>query len=227
MPRSRYPDNRRIAAFQRELLQSVRSVPGVQSAGLATYLPLSGNDNGWAFFIEGRPPLPVGVFNTAKYRPASPGYFEAIGIPLLQGRAFTFPDTQEAPWVVMINQSMARAYWGQQDPVGQRLRFNNEVWRTVVGVVGDVLHEGLDGAASPEMYMPFTQAANTENGPTIVVRPQSTQQRWRQMCAAPFPQSIARCLLIRSRRWNSLFPFRWRSLVSEPSYWRRSRSLLS
>src|SRR5205823_950596 len=59
LPRARYPDNRRIAAFQRELLQSVRRVPGVQSAGFATYLPLSGTDNGWAFFIEGRPPLPV------------------------------------------------------------------------------------------------------------------------------------------------------------------------
>jgi predicted permease len=170
LPRSRYPDNRRIAAFQRELLQSMQNTPGVLSAGFATYLPLSGNDNGWAFFIEGRPPLPVGVFNMGKYRPTSPGYFEAIGIPLLQGRAFTFADTADAPWSVMINQSMARKYWGQQDPVGQRLRFGNEVWRTVIGVVGDVLHEGLDGEASPEMYMPFTQAANIESGPTIVVR---------------------------------------------------------
>lgn len=170
LPRSRYPDNRRIAAFQQELLQSVRSAPSVQAAGFASYLPLSGNDNGWAFFIEGRPPLPVGVFNMAKYRPASPGYFEAIGIPLLRGRGFTFADTADSSWVVMINQSMARAYWGHQDPVGQRLRFNNEVWRTVIGVVGDVLHERLDGEASPEMYMPFTQAANIESGPTIVVR---------------------------------------------------------
>lgn len=170
LPRSRYPDNQRIAAFQRELLQSVRSTPGVQSAGFATYLPLSGTDNGWAFFIEGRPPLPVGVYKVAKYRPASPGYFEAIGIPLLRGRAFTFADTEDAPWVVMINQSMARAYWGQEDPVGQRLHFESEVWRTVIGVVGDVLHEGLDGEASPEMYVPFTQAPNIESGPTIVVR---------------------------------------------------------
>jgi putative ABC transport system permease protein len=70
----------------------------------------------------------------------------------------------------MINQSMARAYWGEQDPVGQRLRFGSQVWRTVIGVVGDVLHEGLDGEASPEMYVPFTQAPNIESGPTIVVR---------------------------------------------------------
>jgi putative ABC transport system permease protein len=169
LPRSRYPDNRRIAAFQQELLKSVQSAPGVQSAGFATYLPLSGTDNGWAFFIEGRPPLPVGVYNVAKYRPASPGYFETIGIPLLRGRTFTFADTEDAPWVVIINQAMARQYWGEQDPVGQRLRFGGKVWRTVIGVVGDVLHEGLDGAANAEMYVPFTQAPNVESGPTIVV----------------------------------------------------------
>jgi putative ABC transport system permease protein len=169
LPRSRYPDNRRIAAFQQELLQSLQSAPGVQSAGFATYLPLSGTDNGWAFFIEGRPPLPVGVYNGAKYRPASPGYFETIGIPLLRGRTFTFADTADAPWTVVINQSMARAHWGEQDPVGQRLRFGGKVWRTVIGVVGDVLHESLDGKASAEMYVPFTQAPNVETGPTIAV----------------------------------------------------------
>ena len=170
LPRSRYPDNRRIGGFERELLERVQGAPGVQSAGFATYLPLSGTDNGWAFFIEGRPPLPVGVYNMAKYRPASPGYFEAIGIPLLRGRAFTFADTADAPWVIIINQSMARAYWGQQDPVGQRLHFASQTWRTVIGVVGDVLHEGLDADAKPEMYVPFTQAPNLESGPTIVVR---------------------------------------------------------
>jgi putative ABC transport system permease protein len=148
----------------------MRNTPGVQSAGLATYLPLSGTDNGWAFFVEGRPPLPVGVYQMAKYRPASPGYFETIGIPLLGGRTFTFADTVEAPWAVVINQSMARMYWGQQDPVGQRLHFGGDRWRTIIGVVGDVLHEGLDREAKPEMYVPVTQAPNIESGPTLVVR---------------------------------------------------------
>jgi predicted permease len=169
LSRSRYPDNRRIAGFQHELLQRVRSTNGVESVGFATHLPLRRTDNAWAFVIEGRPPLPLGVYNMAKYRPASPGYFEAIGIPLLQGRAFTFADTQDAPGVVIINQSMARAHWGEGDPVGRRLRFGG-VWRTVIGVVGDVLHEGLDGNASPEMYVPITQAPNIENESKIVVR---------------------------------------------------------
>jgi putative ABC transport system permease protein len=170
LPRSRYPDNPRIADFQRELLQSVMSAPGVHSAGFATYLPLSRTDNAWAFFIEGRPPLPVGVYTMAKYRPASPGFFEAIGIPLLRGRAFTFADTKDSPWVVIINQEMARAHWGQEDPVGQRLRFGPQVWRTVIGVVGDVLHEGLDGDARPEMYVPITQAPNLQSESRIVMR---------------------------------------------------------
>jgi putative ABC transport system permease protein len=170
LARSRYPDNRKIGAFERGLLDSLRERPGMHSAGFTTYLPLSGSDNGWSFFIEGRPPLPVGVYNMAKYRPVSAGYFEAIGIPLLKGRWFTPADTADSPWVVVINAAMARDYWGTQNPVGQRLHFAGPTWRTVVGVVGDVLHEGLDGEAKAEMYMPVEQAANTESSPTIVIR---------------------------------------------------------
>lgn len=170
LPKSHYPDNRRIAAFERELLEGLRGRPGIESAGFTTYLPLSGSDNGWAFFIEGRPPLPVGIYNMAKYRPVSAGYFETIGIPLLRGRSFTTADTGESPWVVVINDAMARAYWGAENPIGRRLDFGSERWRTVIGVVGDVLHEGLDGETKPEMHVPVEQAPNIESGPTIVVR---------------------------------------------------------
>jgi putative ABC transport system permease protein len=170
LPRARYPDNPRIVAFEQELLERLRGRPGIQSAGFATYLPLSGSDNGWAFTIEGRAPLPTGVFIMAKYRPVSAGYFETIGMPLLRGRSVTPADTRESPWVVVINSSMARRFWPDEDPIGQRLRFNGPTWRTVVGVVGDVLHEGLDGSSKPEMYMPVAQAANIESGPTIVLR---------------------------------------------------------
>jgi len=72
--------------------------------------------------------------------------------------------------VMVINASMAREYWGTQNPVGQRMHFAGPAWRTIVGVVGDVLHEGLDSEAKAEMYMPVTQAANTESSPTVVVR---------------------------------------------------------
>ena len=171
LPGSRYPDNRRIAALEREVLESLRGRPGIQSAGFATYVPLSGLDNDWAFLIEGRPPLPVGTHNVAEYRPVSAGYFETIGIPLLRGRSFTSADTAEAPWVVVINDSMAREYWPSENPIGQRLQIPGwPTWGTVIGVVGDVLHEGLDRAAKAEMYLPVEQSLNIESDPTIVVR---------------------------------------------------------
>jgi putative ABC transport system permease protein len=170
MPGSRYPDVPRVSRFQMELLQRVRNMPGIQSAGLTAYLPLSGADNGWAFFIEGRPPLPVGVYNMAKYRPVSPGYFETIGIPILRGRGFTDADGENAPLVVVISESMARIYWGDVNPVGKRLRFGGPGMRTIVGIVGDVRHESLEGKGKAELYVPLTQIPNTERRPTIVIR---------------------------------------------------------
>jgi predicted permease len=170
LPASRYPDVQHISAFQSELLERVRNMPGIQSAGLTAYLPLSGADNAWSFFIEGRPPLPIGVDNMVKYRPISPGYLEAIGIPLIQGRRFTATDSRSAPLVVIVNESMARTYWEKDSPVGQHLHFGGPAWRTIVGVVGDVRHESLDGELKPEMYVPFTQIPATERTPTIVVR---------------------------------------------------------
>jgi len=170
-PPGRYPDNDRIAMFEGELRNRLRGRPGVQSAGFATYLPLSGLENGWSFTVDGRPPLPVGVFNTAQYRPVSPGYLETIGIPLIRGRSIMPADTADAPWVVAISDAMARQFWPGEDPIGQRLRFGpGETARTVIGVVGDELHEALDGEPEPEMYVPVSQAPNVESSPTIVVR---------------------------------------------------------
>jgi putative ABC transport system permease protein len=159
-----------VSALHRELIRRLQESPGIEAAGLAAYLPLSGQDNGWAFFIEGRPPLPVGVYNVAKYRPVSEGYFETIGMPMIAGRAITASDRADAPRAVVINQSMARTYWGTENPVGQRLRFGDPDWRTIVGVVGDVRHEALDDDAKPEMYVPFAQAPQPETISTVIVR---------------------------------------------------------
>ena len=83
---------------------------------------------------------------------------------------FLSADNRDAPLVVVINESMARTYWGQQNPVGQRIRFGPPIWRMVIGVVGDVRHEGLDSEARPEMYVPFAQAPNNDARTTIVIR---------------------------------------------------------
>jgi putative ABC transport system permease protein len=172
LPAARYPDVQRVAVFERGLLERIRQVPGIQSAGLTSYLPLSGADNSWAFFIEGRPPLPVGIYNMAKYRPVSPGYFETMGIPVLRGRGFSTADMQSGPPAVVISESMARAYWGKENPVGQRLRFGGPQPRAIVGIAGDVHHEGLDVQPATEMYVPFSQIPSPERQPIIVVRTQ-------------------------------------------------------
>ena len=169
LPRTRYPDAGRVAAFQHHVLERLRSSPGVLAAGATAYLPLSGDDNGWAFSIEGRPPLPTGVFIAAKYRAVSDGFFHAIGMPILRGRGIARPDDQDAPFVVVINDAMARRFWPDEDPVGQRLQFGKQM-RAIIGVVGDVRHEGLDGAPTPEMYVPIAQAPNVEGAARLVVR---------------------------------------------------------
>jgi putative ABC transport system permease protein len=162
--------HRRISAFQRALLERVDSIPGVQSAAFTAYLPLGGTNNSWAIDIEGRPAKPPGVFDTTNYRPVSAGYFETIGIPVQRGRGFNPTDDEDHPLVVIINESMARTFWKQQDPVGQRLRFDEPKWRTIVGVVGDVHHKSLGIQPEPEMYIPYGQVPNVEARPTIILR---------------------------------------------------------
>jgi putative ABC transport system permease protein len=162
--------HRRISAFQRELVERVRAIPGVQSAAFASHLPLAGTDNNWSFFIEGRAPNPPGVFDSTEYRPVTAGYFETIGIPIKRGRSFEATDDEDHPLVVIVNESMAREFWHGEDPMGKRLHFGDPQWRTIVGVVGDVHHHGLGVEPAPEMYVPWGQVPNVEVRPTIVVR---------------------------------------------------------
>ncbi len=162
--------HREITAFQRELLERVRNIPSVRSAAFTAYLPLAGVDNSRSFDVEGRPAKPAGVYDVTKYRPVSPGYFETIGIPIERGRGFEAGDVEDRPLVVAVNESMARMFWGAQNPVGQRVRFDNGEWRTIVGVVGDVHYEGLAEKPGPEMYIPYGQVPNVEARPIIVAR---------------------------------------------------------
>jgi putative ABC transport system permease protein len=162
--------HRRISAFQQELLERVRNISGVQSAAFTAYLPLSGTNNSWDFEIEGRPPNPPGVHDVMNYRPVSADYFTTMGIPIQRGRAFQASENEDAPLVVIVNEWMARAFWPGQNPVGQRLRFSEDKWRTIVGIAADVHHEALATKPEPELYLPYAQTPNTEARPTIVVR---------------------------------------------------------
>jgi putative ABC transport system permease protein len=162
--------HREISAYQRKLLDPVRAIPGVASAAFAAYLPLSGADNMWAFRVEGHPPKPPGEFDATHYRPVGAGYFETLGIPVQRGRSFTSADNEDSPLVIAINQAMAGKFWGVANPLGQRLHFGDDQWRTIVGIVGDVHHYGLDLQATPEMYIPYSQVPNVEARPIIVLR---------------------------------------------------------
>ena len=168
VPSSRYRDVLQIAALQRELLDRVQSVPGVRSAGIAAYLPLGGSDNSWSPTFAGRPPLPPGEY--IKYRPVTPDYFDTLAIPLQAGRRFAETDREDAPAVVMINEAAARNYWPNRNAIGQRLQIDGPPWRTVVGVVGDVRHEGLDAEWKPELYLPYAQLPYPNRVMTLVVR---------------------------------------------------------
>ena len=162
--------HRRISAFQSELLERVREIPGVESAAFTAYLPLSGADNSWDFDIEGRPPNPPGVHDIMNYRPVTADYFRTMGIPLQRGRSFEASNNEDGELVVMVNRSLARAFWPHQDPIGQRVRFSEEKWRTIIGVVADVHHQALTAKPEPEMYVPYAQVPNVEARPTIVLR---------------------------------------------------------
>ena len=162
--------HRGISVFLRELAGRVRAIPGVRSAGFTAYLPLAGTNNNWSFFIESRPPNPPGVYDSTDYRPVTAGYFETIGIQGRRGRSFEARDDEDHALVVVINEAMARQFWPNENPVGKRLKFGDAHWRTIVGIVGDVHHQGLAIAPEPEMYIPWGQVPNVEVRPTIVVR---------------------------------------------------------
>ncbi len=176
LPESRYKELK-VALFFRQLLERVARLPGVESAGVARNVPLSGSDPSLNFVIENRPPLPSAEQPRAKYRAVSAGYFQAMGIPLKRGRAFTESDGVEAPKVVIINETLAQRFWPGQDPVGSRMKagFDESSWCTIAGVVGNVKHARLDAETNAEMYYPYLQVPPTlmnfiEGSMTIAIR---------------------------------------------------------
>jgi putative ABC transport system permease protein len=158
--RGKYQPSQQVAFF-RQLLERLRALPGVHSAGAVYPLPLSGMEEGTGFGIEGQPPPAPGERRNAGPRWVSPDYFKTLKIQLLKGRVFTEGDGGDSPPVLIINEAMARQYWPNEDPVGRRVSFNSRdnqpVWREIVGVVKDVRHTALDTESKPQMYFPFTQ----------------------------------------------------------------------
>jgi putative ABC transport system permease protein len=166
LPLARYAEGDQIP-FYRQLLERLDAIPGVSSLGAINILPLSGNYSCDAFQVDDRP-VPEGQLQCAEARSVTPGYFEAMSIPLLEGRGLTERDGTDSPGVVVINEAMARRYW-PDGAVGRRLTYNRSLPRDVqkrvggpgsreiVGVVGNVKHLGLQEEALPMFYTPHTQ----------------------------------------------------------------------
>ncbi|RPJ72563.1 MAG: FtsX-like permease family protein, partial [Acidobacteria bacterium] len=147
--------------FCEEIADRVGTMPGVLRASAAAHLPLRGNA-GRGFQIEGRPVSAPGEEPGASYTVACPGYFRALGVPVLQGREFTREDTVNSLGVVVVNEALARRDWPGEDPVGKRLAIDMDgaaKWLTIVGVVGNVRHWGLAQDVRPQLFRPYTQAA--------------------------------------------------------------------
>jgi putative ABC transport system permease protein len=159
LPVSRYPAPAQEAAFFQRLLEGVRELPGVRSAGAVTDVPLFGGSS-TGFDVEGRPLAQPNDRPMTEFRSASPGYFQTMGIDLVAGRSFTPNDKADAPPVALINETFARRYFGKENPIGKRIGLSRPIdWREIVGVVRDVRNYGLAEEVKPECYLPYLQNA--------------------------------------------------------------------
>src|SRR5262245_58207320 len=157
LPRASYSTAAAQVTAYSEIGRRLRESPGVVSAGAVTGLPLASTRGDWGIQIEGVPPPPGGYF-AADWQVVTPGYFKALGTPLRSGRTFTDADRADTLPVIVVNETMARKFWPDTSPLGRRLTMGSNMrWITVVGVVADAHHRGLDQAPRPEMYRPHTQ----------------------------------------------------------------------
>jgi len=165
---ARYGSREQRIAFFRALLRQIQSVPGIESAGAISALPLSGVETLSTFTVDGYANKKDQLAND---RNMTPGYFSAMGIPLVEGRAFTDEDATGHPLVVIVNQAFAKRYFGQRDPVGLGMHTSGpgNPLRTVIGVVGNVHHTNLEADAPPEVYEPLWQT-DIGNGAFFAIR---------------------------------------------------------
>jgi predicted permease len=164
LPAPRYDEDRARQAI-RQMLAAIADVPGVASAGAISYLPLLNFGFNGPFAIPGRAPFPADRAPAVEYRMVTPGYFESMRIPLRRGAYFTAREDERDRPVVIINETMARQFWPDQDPIGARVQLGMDpgtVVREIVGVVADVRSRAMDAAPVPESFVPHAQApANT------------------------------------------------------------------
>ena len=167
LPDERYKDDAARAAMVSSLLTRLRALPGVTYAGAVNDLPLSGSNMNGDFSIQGHP-FGKDEVPGIEYRLSSGGYVEAMGIPLKEGRSLEDTDRAGAEPVALVNIEAVRRFFPERSPIGARIRpggddaDNHEPWRRIVGVVGDVHHDGLASRPRAEMYLPFDQGPSSD-----------------------------------------------------------------
>jgi predicted permease len=165
LPFARYPGDTAARIFYDRLLEDVRAIPGVRAAGLAHLVPLAAGNPQMDIYVEGREPKPGEPVLVANGRSVSPGYFAAIGTPIVRGRAFDETDRPDGPLVAVVDEVFARRLLPNEDPIGKRFRYGLDKvnpwagkWITIIGVAKNVKHSGLDEAEALETYQPFSQS---------------------------------------------------------------------
>jgi putative ABC transport system permease protein len=165
LPRLGYPPPR-AADFFETLLGRLAALPGVESAGVTSGLPLSGRENLALVTVEGRPRPEPGQEIISDYRVVTPGYFRVLGIPLVDGSPLPEQPRPDGPPLLLINEMMARTWWPAQSPVGRRLKIASydqaAPWYTIAGVVGDTRYTGLESALRPQVYVHHIQDPNEQ-----------------------------------------------------------------
>ncbi|MCU1267441.1 MAG: efflux pump, inner rane subunit [Acidobacteria bacterium] len=176
LPETRYKEVDKQTRFRTQALAAINSLNGVQAA-MVSELPLSGDSLNHDFVIDGRPPIAPGDEPSLETRSVMGDYFHTMQIPLRTGRDFGAQDfVENAPLVGIANDAMVRQYFPNEDPLGKRVRWARDAqvhWITIVGVVGDVKHFGLDLPEQPGLYSPYTQAQPWKRWMTLVARTQS------------------------------------------------------
>ena len=170
MPASRYPDAASRIRVADALMTSLAQLGTVEAAGLIDAVPLADNRQGTSFERLDGPAADPAASPTVNVAWITEGYFEAMGIPLLAGRPLTARDTAQSQPVVVINRRLARQIFGDQDPIGRRVRVGSATQLTfeVIAVVGDERHTGVDSDATPSFFVPFRQLPNTRDLAVIV-----------------------------------------------------------
>jgi predicted permease len=163
LPEQKYAKIEQTRAFYRELLDRIRRLPGVDAAGGATGLPLGGTGWSGTTTVDSQAVQPQDSTPEADQRPVFPGYFEALGIPLVRGRYFEQRDNEKGAPVAIIDETMAKTYWPNEDPIGKRIKSggsgSTQPWRTIVGVVRHVRYRTLESPSRVEFYWPYDQTS--------------------------------------------------------------------